>query len=289
MTTLESIKNKWCYAINSEIGDGETFEDIIIDADNPYVFQSNIYGCSNIDDLITALYKDDNVANFYRFESTRGIIIYYHQSFKKLFDSHPFCYFSYSYFSTEFYDMYTNEYIANVMSDDIAYVSLLTGVYGSLPTNNDIAGNKCPPFDYYFLDCIESFKLLQFDRLKRDKKPTNCTRIYYPDDRVLDPADSIYMLYVSQTLTTISYYSICAIIHGLRTGQFDINNFNNKLFIDTGDNGVVIQFNPILKRYYKLFTRLILTNKEPDISAEHLVGRFYKSENKLLYKNIRGE
>lgn len=280
---MDSVEKKWCYAINSEIGDGKTPEDILIDANHPYMFNVPVQGCNNIDDLIMHLYKDENRQSFYRFTSSRGIIIYYKRSLKTLFDGHSLCYFKYSFSYTEFYDLYTNEYIANIESDDIAYVSLLTTVYGSLPSNNDIVGHRALPFDFYFLDCIESFKVLQFDTFKPNKEPKNCTRIDYSDDRFLDTADSIYMLYVSQTLSTISYYGICAIIHGLRTGQFDITKFQGRLFVYTGDRGVVIQFNSTLKRYIKLFTKLILKTKERSSNAEDIVKDFYKSENKILY------
>ena len=283
MYSLNSIENKWCYSINSDIGDGETLEDILIDVNHPYIFETPIQGCINIDDLIIHLYKDENKQSFFRFQSTRGIIIYYKRSLKKLFEGHSLCYFIWTFHYTEFYDLYTNEYVANIESDDIAYVSLLTNVYGSLPNNNDIVGHRSLPFDFYFLDCIESFKVLQFDTLKPDKEPKNCTRINYPDDRLLDPADSIYMLYVSQTLSTISYYSICAIIHGMRTAQFDINKFQGKLFVCTRDRGVVIKFNSTLKRYIKLFTKLILLAKERSSNAEDIVKNFYRSNNKMLY------
>lgn len=284
MNSLDCVKNKWCYSIDNDIGSGETQEDIIIDANHPYIFEKPILGQNNIDDLITFIYKDDNKQDFYCFECSKGIIIYYKQDFKKLFESHQLCYYKYSFFYTDLYDLYTNEYIATVATDDVAYASLVTTVYGSEPINNDIVGHKAVPFDFYFLSCIESFKLLQFDRLKRDKKPVNCTRISYPDDRLLDPSNSFYMLYVSQSLSTISYYSICAIIHGLRTGQFDINNFNGKLFIDTGDRGVVIKFNSSLMKYMKLFTKLIFKTELKNCDAENIVRAFYNSNDKALYR-----
>ena len=281
MNSLDCIKNIWCFSIVTELGDGETPEDIVIDVSHPYIFEKPISGCSNIDDLISFVYiKND----FYSFECTTGIIVYYRQVFKKLFENHQLCYYSYNFFFTDLYVLYTGEYIATVTSDNIAYASLVTTVYGSDPVNNDIIGHKSIPFDFYFLDCIESFKLLQFDRLKRDKKPVNCTRVSYPDSRLLDPSNSFYMLYVNQSLSTITYYSICAIIHGLRTGQFDIINFNGKLFIDTGDRGVVIKFNSILIKYMKLFTKLIFKTKDKNCDAESIVRTFYNSDDKVLYR-----
>ena len=281
MNSLEAVKNIWCFSIVTELGDGETPEDIVIDANHPYIFEKPISGCNNIDDLISFVC---NKNDFYSFECTTGIIVYYRQDFKKLFENHKLCYYSYDFFFTDLYDLYTNELVATVETDKVAYVSLLTTVYGSEPINNDIVSHKSIPFDFYFLDCIESFKLLQFDRLKRDKKPVNCTRVSYPDSRLLYPSNSIYMLYVNQSLETIAYYGMCAVIHGLRTGQFDIKTFNGKLFIDTGDRGVVIKFNSSLKKYIKLFTKLILRVKDKNCSAKSIVQDFYNSGDKVLYR-----
>lgn len=283
MDSLEAVKNKWSFCINNEIGDGETPENIIIDASHPYIFEKPISGCNNIDDLITLFYKDDNKHDFYSLQSTSGIIIYFKQDFKNLLESHPLYYYKYGFFYSDLHDLYTNEFVATVETDELAYVSLFSTVYGSEPINNSIVAHPSIPFDFYFLDCFESFKLLQFDKLKRDKKPVNCTRIYYPDYRLLYSSNSIYMLYVNQSLETIAYYGMCAIIHGLRTGQFDIKTFNGKLFVDTGDRGVVIEFNSSLKKYIKLFTKLILRVKDKNCSAEDIVQDFYKSGDKVLY------
>ena len=45
---MDSVEKKWCYAINSEIGDGKTPEDILIDANHPYMFNIPVKGCNNI-------------------------------------------------------------------------------------------------------------------------------------------------------------------------------------------------------------------------------------------------
>lgn len=283
MDSLEAVKNKWSFCINNNIGDKKVPENIIIDASHPYVFEKSILHCNTIDDLIILLYKDDNKHDFYSFQSTSGIIIYFKQDFKKLLESHPLYYYKFGFFYSDLHDLYTNEFVATVETDELAYVSLFSTIYGSEPINNSIVAHPSIPFDFYFLDCFESFKLLQFDKLKRDKKPINCIRIYYPDYRLLYSSNSIYMLYVNQSLETIAYYGMCAIIHGLRTGQFDIKTFNGKLFVDAGDRGVVIEFNSSLKKYIKLFTKLILRVKDKNCSAEDIVRDFYKSNDKILY------
>ena len=84
MNSLDYIKNKWCYSICNDIGSGETQEDIAIDINHPYIFEKPILGQNNIDDLITFIYKDDNKQDFYCFECSKGIIIYYKQYFKKI-------------------------------------------------------------------------------------------------------------------------------------------------------------------------------------------------------------
>ena len=109
-------------------------------------------------------------------------------------------------------------------------------------------------------------------------------KISYPDDRIIDPSDSIYMIYVSQSLTTISYYCICALVHGLMTGQFDFNRFKGKLFITTGDRGVVIRLNEGLSKYLKVLTKLVITKPESAKCAEDIVRNFYNSNDKILFK-----
>lgn len=284
MTTLEYLENTWTFSINSDFGNGETLEDICIDISHPFVFDNTKQKFDNIEDLITYYYGSLTRQTFYRFESTKGIIIYYKKEFKKLFDGHNLCYFLWKLDYTDIFDMYTNEYIASVESDDIAYISLLTTLYGSRPESNSIVHHRVVPFDFGFSDCIEDFKLLRFDTLSPNKEPRGCTKISYPDDRIIDPSDSIYMIYVSQSLTTISYYCICALVHGLMTGQFDFNRFKGKLFITTGDRGVVIRLNEGLSKYLKVLTKLVITKPEGAKCAEDIVRNFYNSNDKILFK-----
>jgi hypothetical protein len=68
------------------------------------------------------------------------------------------------------------------------------------------------------------------------------------------------------------------------TGQFDFNRFKGKLFITTGDRGVVIRLNEGLSKYLKVLTKLVITKPESAKCAEDIVRNFYNSNDKILFK-----
>lgn len=268
------MNDKWSYALVSEIGNGEVPEDVII-KNNPMDY--------NIDELTKKYWGSSLHKNFYPFSYVTGEVVYYNKEFNRLFKGHKICYFVWGFNYTDIYDIYTNEFICTVVTDDLVFISLLTNLYGVVPEYDSIVAHQVVPFDFEFLTCIEDFSLLQFDRLKPNKRPTNCTTVEYNEFRILDNSSSDYMLYVDQSLYTIAYFTICALIHGMRNGKIDLSNFSGKLFIDTDDRGCIVTLNDKVRRYNKLFTKLILKSDEFKKSYA-IVHDFYCSKSKILYE-----
>lgn len=115
------MNEDWSYSIVTEIGNGEVPEDILIKG-NPMNY--------NVDELIEKYWGGSIHKNFFPFSYVNGEVVYYNREFNRLFAGHKICYFVWGFTLTDIYDIYTNEFICTVVTDDLVFVSLLSNLYG---------------------------------------------------------------------------------------------------------------------------------------------------------------